>query len=344
MHQQRHQVHQQMDPKNQQPFNANTPISEVLKQEQTGYTPSVPNHSFGTVPFGPVAKDASQVAEDKKVQIIKTFKSDAADAAKMQQASMSKLVIAEEQQRREKGIERDGAPKRHIGLVLLVLVLLILGAAAIPTVNYILNQKKAEVPVVLEKSIIPFDSQEDIILDKANRENFLLAIDTIFKKPTTSSVERFKIFEKIEDVKNKKTFNQIVSPEVFAGIIGPNMPSALARSFDSDYMYGIANTDSQRPFILFKTSSYQQTFANMLKWEPKMATDLSLILNLAGNASDGAFLDKILVNKDVRAVVSPDGTIVFLYGFLDNQTLLITKDAQTFQEVNTKYVSTHFVQ
>ena len=199
-------------------------------------------------------------------------------------------------------------------------------------------------PVVLEKSIIPFDSQEDIVLEKANRTNLLSALDIVLKKQLTSSVERIKTFEKIEDVKNKKTFNQIIAPDIFAGLIGPSMPAALARSFDADYMYGISNSNGQKPFILFKTSSYQQTFANMLKWETKIVTDLGPVLNLGENLPDGAFLDKILVNKDVRAITSSDGTITFLYGFLDNQTLLITSDSQTFQDINTKYVATHFVQ
>ena len=199
-----------MDPKNQQPFNANTPISEVLKQEQTGYTPSVPktpraslsdvisamsgggfdsinyakpinnftkreemlktpNYSGPVAPTAPVTP-ATQVAGAAQtispVKIIKTYGGDAEEAVKNQQATIAKIAIAEERQRRELGLGGgDGVAQKKYGLVILVVVLIVLGAAAIPTVQYILNKKTAEVPVVVQKTIVPGDKQRAINLD-----------------------------------------------------------------------------------------------------------------------------------------------------------------------------------
>ena len=366
-----------MDPQNQPQFNPKIPISEVLKQEQDGYVPTAPvapkiptptnatftdevvtkeesysdinglraiNPASGKVPVGPLIKDETPIIPAaSKIQIIKTYRSDAADATRVVHASMSKLVIADEQQRRERGEEVGATPKKHTGLLIGALVLIALGAASIPVVQYILNQKKVEVPIAIEKSIIPFDHLENITLEKPNRENFLAALDVLSKKQTTpSSIEYVKIFEKFQDADNK-TVTQTITPDVFAGLIGPNMPSALARSFDS-YMYGIEDTTNPKPFIMVKTSAYEQTFGYMLRWEAKMILDLSPILNLGTNSISGTFTDKVVTNKDVRAITAADGTILFLYGFLDNQTLVITTNAQTFQNLNTKYLASHFVQ
>lgn len=337
-----------MDPKRQQQFDSKTPISEVLKQEQAGFVPSAPKLSDVVSATSNIKTDtANQSGETpsaSQIRIIKTYRSDAAEAAKIQQESVTKIAIAEAEQRRDLGEGTEATPKRKTGLLLTAIILIAIGAAAIPTVQYILNQKTKEVTVVTEKTIIPFDHQETLTVNNATREDFSNALDEFrAKPPVTSTIEYVKILENIQDA-NKKTVTQKIAPNIFAGIIGPNMPSALARSFDSDYMYGIEDSNNPKSFIIFKTSSYQQTFANMLRWETKMINDLNPILKINTDALGRPFTDQVLINKDVRAVTSPDGSIILLYGFLDNQTLVITTSAETFQNINSRYVATRFVQ
>jgi len=320
-----------MDPKNQPQFNPNTPISEVLKQEQTGYTPSAPTPT--PAPIIP----ASQI------KIIKTFRSDAEGAVKDQQATVAKIALAQEQQRRGYGEEIGAAPKKKIGALSIAIILIVLGGAAIPAVQYILNQKTKEVVIATEKTIIPFDHQETITLSRTIRSELLSKIGELKTKAQVSAnFEYIKILESLQDSNNSTVIKQVAS-DAFADIIGPNMPAALSRSFDSQYMYGIEDTKNPKPFLLFKTSSYQQTFANMIKWENKMAQDLAPILNLGDETINKTFVDKVINNKDIRAVTTTDDTIIFLYGFLDNQTLIITTNTQTFQDINTRYVATQLI-
>jgi hypothetical protein len=82
----------------------------------------------------------------------------------------------------------------------------------------------------------------------------------------------------------------------------------------------------------------------MLKWETKMTMDISPVLQLDNDVLGKPFVDKIITSKDVRAITADDGTIIFLYGFLDNQTMIITNSVQTFQDINSRYVATQFVQ
>jgi hypothetical protein len=363
-----------MDPKNQPQFNPKIPVSEVLKQEQSGFVPSAPKlsdvvNTIGNMydstkdlgasntipPAAPTKVTSNPPAPATTVptattppgttpppmRVIKTFRSDAVEATKTKQMSVAKIAIAESEQRRERGEDIEVQPKRksRIGSLIAV-ILVIIGAISIPTVLYILNQKTKEVPVNIEKTVVPFDHQDTLTLNNATREDFTNALDEIQTKISTASgIGYIKVLEKIQDV-DKNTITQSIDPYVFAGLIGPNIPSALARSFDS-YMFGM---DSSKPFIILRTSSYQQTFAGMLRWETKMIIDLSPVLNLSADTLGHSLTDQVVINKDVRAVTALDGTIIFLYGFLDNQTLVITTNPQTFQDINSRYVAAHFVQ
>ncbi len=358
-----------MDPKNQPQFNPQIPISEVLKQEQSGYTPSVRkatakdladalNNKANDInndeknldaPSSELRPDSGIILPSSQIKIIKTYRSDAEEAVKAQQTSVAKIAIAESDQRREQKVKpikepKVGGSKKRVGLLLVAIILIALGGASIPAVQYVLNQKKVAVPIVTDKTIIPFDHEETLTLPNATRTDLLASLSDFYAKPpTASTIEYLKFLEDIQDV-NQKTVTEPIAPNIFAGLIGPNMPSALARSFDSDYMFGIENLAGQKPFIIFKTSSYEQTFANMLHWENKMLGDLGPIFNLSSDLTSQTFTDRVVINKDVRAIASADGTIVFMYGFLDNQTLIITTDAQTFQDINSRYVAGQFVQ
>jgi hypothetical protein len=368
-----------MDPKNQPQFNPKIPVSEVLKQEQSGFVPSAPKLSDVVNTIGNMydsTKDLGAANNIPKVtpniapagiptstapggqaptttptmpgatpppimRVMKTFRSDAVEATKTKQMSVAKIAIAESEQRQARGEDIETQPRRKSGLGLLIaIILIIIGVVSIPVVLYILKQKTIEVPVNIEKTTIPFDHQDTLTLNNATRDDFTNALDEIQTKISAASgIGYIKVLENIQDV-DKNTITQDVEPYVFAGLIGPNMPSALARSFDS-YMFG---TDNSKSFVIFKTSSYQQTFANMLKWETKMIIDLNPALNLSTDVLGHTFTDQVVINKDVRAVTTLDGTIVFLYGFLDNQTLVITTSPQTFQDINSRYVAAHFVQ
>jgi hypothetical protein len=346
-----------MDPKNQSQTNPKTPVSEVLKQEQSGYTPTAPKASLndvvsvlnskytetGTVGASDDTSKGSVAPNLNQVKIIKTFKSDAAEAIKGQQTTTTKIVVAQEKQRREQGEEIGAAPpKKHTGLIFFAIIFIALGAAAVPAVNYVLNQKTAEVPIVVQKIILPFDHQKEVVLESATRTNLLEMLPATLSKPSPdSAIVYLKFFEKVEDA-DKKIINKEIKAEEFASLIGPNMPSALSRSFDSKYMFGLKDSKSPKTFILFKTSSYEQTFANMLRWENKMLSDLTPIFNLTSN--DRPFVDQIVINKNVRAITALDGSIILLYGFLDNETLIITTDVLVFQDINNRYITSRFVQ
>ncbi|MGH7141131.1 MAG: hypothetical protein ACREGH_00655 [Minisyncoccia bacterium] len=127
------------------------------------------------------------------------------------------------------------------------------------------------------------------------------------------------------------------------------------------------------PFVVFKTDSYDQAFAGMLSWEHSMQKDLSPLFGQEPSAAPEnapaptatatssaasttaatstapgttpinnstsreiigtSFVDDIIDNHDVRALKNSRGNTLFFWTFVDSQTLVITTDAQTLQEL-----------
>ncbi|MDQ2933150.1 MAG: hypothetical protein M3Q80_02100, partial [bacterium] len=57
----------------------------------------------------------------------------------------------------------------------------------------------------------------------------------------------------------------------------------------------------------------------------------------------GRFVDKIIKNKDVRAFQVEDGTILFLYSFIDNTHLVITDKESTLSEILSRLEKQSFI-
>jgi hypothetical protein len=60
------------------------------------------------------------------------------------------------------------------------------------------------------------------------------------------------------------------------------------------------------------------------------------IVKTTADTTGNIFKDKIIQNKDVRALVNPEGKILFMYTFLDRKTLIIISSEKGLKEVITR--------
>jgi hypothetical protein len=72
------------------------------------------------------------------------------------------------------------------------------------------------------------------------------------------------------------------------------------------------------------------TGPDQLTNEPKPKTKTT------ADSTGNIFKDKIIQNKDVRALVTPEGKILFMYTFLDKKTLVIISSEKGLKEVITR--------
>lgn len=122
-------------------------------------------------------------------------------------------------------------------------------------------------------------------------------------------------------------------------------PEPLVRALGAVPTLGVHGFRGGQPFLLFSVSSYDHAFAGMLSWEPELLHDIGPLFGvvpqeiLAGVSSTtaGALLntlavkDVIVRNKDARAISDPKGSVVFLYSFVDKQTLVFTTNEETLK-------------
>jgi hypothetical protein len=148
-------------------------------------------------------------------------------------------------------------------------------------------------------------------------------------------------------------------------LLAPNIPPTLVRDIEPIYLLGVHSYDTNQPFLILKVDSYEQAYAGMLAWEGSMKTDLAPLFTYVpsptGNPSppvqvqvpvasttnstsspqtpqtlpfiQTGFIDQIVDNHDARVLKTADGQIYLLWTFLDRQTIVITTNANTLQEV-----------
>jgi len=102
------------------------------------------------------------------------------------------------------------------------------------------------------------------------------------------------------------------------------------------------NSGNKDVFVLTTINYFQNAFAGMLQWESVMPDDLEQYLPINGIIK-GAFVDRIIQNRDVREFVTSDGKILFLYSFIDNTKLVITGSESTLMEILSRLEQKDFV-
>ena len=137
-------------------------------------------------------------------------------------------------------------------------------------------------------------------------------------------------------------------------------PGALLRNINAPKsMAGIVNAGgSQSPFFILSVTSYSNTFAALLQWEPHVPRDLTKLfppysapvvttsvatstaatstprtVTNTAPASVAAFFDATIANHDVRVYRDSSGRDVLLYGYWNQTTLVIARDAAAFIEI-----------
>ncbi|OGG68673.1 hypothetical protein A3H77_01075 [Candidatus Kaiserbacteria bacterium RIFCSPLOWO2_02_FULL_56_11] len=111
-------------------------------------------------------------------------------------------------------------------------------------------------------------------------------------------------------------------------------PGSLLRNISAEgSMAGIVALEGgASPFFILKVSSYGDTFAGMLAWEPRMSADLAILFPPQGTTTP-AFVDEVIANHDARALRSPGGRSVVVYGYWDPTLLIIARDENAYTEI-----------
>lgn len=134
-------------------------------------------------------------------------------------------------------------------------------------------------------------------------------------------------------------------------------PSIVLRNISAPRsMAGIANIGgNQAPFFILSVASYGDTFSGMLLWEPRMARDLGVLFpayravevapppvasstasttpQVPIQARPLGFQDEVVANHDVRILRDGAGRTIMVYGYWNQNTLVIARDEGALSEL-----------
>ncbi|MEI7777156.1 MAG: hypothetical protein WCI52_00955 [bacterium] len=270
---------------------------------------------------------------------VRTFKGDIADAVKKDNVSAVKIALAENKRReRNQQIEEIVSPtsKKNLVYIIATIVLLLGGLGVVSFFYFTNNNQPTNTPEITVKSDIIFsenkkdlvitgDSAPEIINDIAKEKSYQIPLGTV---------------KKISFVSLIGTTSSPVSTQVLLNTFGSRAPDSLVRAFNPNLFFGLHSYDGNNPFLIINVDSFDQAYAGMLKWEPNIQDDIGGLFGVSGTKIASStpekkptWQDRVINNKDTRALVGDDGNILLFYSFVNNNTLVFTSNQDTFKEV-----------
>ncbi len=236
------------------------------------------------------------------------------------------------------------------------------------------SSTKTQAPTPVPTSIVPTDSRVTISIDSMNPTAVISAIRSEIAKPQADDTIKEIILVKSADGQRFR-----VSGPTVASTMDITAPDVLLRALANNWMLGVyADKQGNKDVFVIATVDYfQNAFSGMLQWENVMADDLKQYFyqntpaDISAHAQTadiattseatstsapevdyqndprykvihGSFTDRIIRNKDVREFIT-DGTVLFLYSFIDNSTLVITGSNATLSAIISRLDSKAFI-
>ncbi|MDD5050570.1 MAG: hypothetical protein PHV93_02395 [Candidatus Pacebacteria bacterium] len=275
------------------------------------------------------------------VSALRTYQDDIAGAVNKEKASMITIALAEAKKREQNvTIAKESSfSGRNVWITVVSIILVFLAVGIVLFFHF----EQKPVPIaetrIAENPILIADSEKIIPVQNLSKQTILSALTTERQADSgeIGSVENVRL-------QTGDTLKRNVTAGEFLSSLSPTIPANLLRAMSPTYVFGIHVFKRNEPFIILKVDSYQNAFAGMLNWEQTLFKEVGpLFLDEAPKASDfapggkygnGTWSDAIIGNSDSRAVEDKEtGKYVFLYSFLDKNTILITTNEDTVKEV-----------
>lgn len=278
-----------------------------------------------------------------KLRAIRTYKSDIASTMKKQKTSVVGAISAEIESKDD--LEKFTTPQDKARPYIRYAMMIGAGLLAIIGITLILYftliyGKEDVLPIETLPSFIFTERQEKVDLAGTDRRS-ALRILTDKKELVPIELDEVALLYLVEE-------ETVFTAQKFFTHIEAQVSGSFLRSLDDDMNIGVHIFSGSQPFMILKTNFYENSFAGMLQWEKNMNEDLAPLFGSVVRIDQGTttdtlfggsfFTDKIFKNKDTRILKDGEETIL-LYSFIDKNTLLITTNEDTFEEILTRITS-----
>ena len=306
--------------------------------------------------------------EKTSVKPLRTYKDDIANAMKNRRGSFVSIITAENDRniknREKTEDERQNYSSKEyikkVSIVILSAMLVVFGAGA---AFYFYGKSKSDTVEIQPKikSIIFADETEEFEIADLSKRQILSGLSSVKDQTALpeSKIKNISIVKSTKD-KNSAIDKKLVSSSDFLNSIEARVSTAFIRSLETVFMLGIHILRSgNQPFLILKTNFYENSFAGMLQWENNIKEDLASLFNISDINTEKIFQkdetntvifsimtfnDAVIKNKDARILKNENDKTLLIYSFLDKNTIVITNNENTFNEVFTRFNSSRILQ
>ncbi|KND50086.1 MAG: hypothetical protein AB203_03815 [Parcubacteria bacterium C7867-008] len=286
------------------------------------------------------------VESDPSPSNIHTFKSDFSDHIDDKKATTFSVLAAQSDSKENLAHEPRPAvtssKKRNVQFILggIALVIFTIGIAGGTYWFVALRTPSTGVPFVVSSLIF---ADEKVEINGEMGDELLLALAALGQGPSVKG--NVVVTYAVTSTDGKS--GVITAPQPGGQTIKKmfqSAPDILLRNISDESTFGIVQAgESNAAFFILDVTSYERTFAGMLGWEPKIATDLSVLYPAYQEApiststprvtSSPRFSDSSVANHDVRILKDDSGKTILIYGYRDKQTLIIARDEAAFSSI-----------
>lgn len=281
------------------------------------------------------------------VRSLRTLQGDVEEGVTRGKTTVVSIVASESRAQATKNMARDvlstikSEQTKKIGAYILGLVLL--GSSGV-ALYYTLSKKNAVVNIAREETFV--FSEQTSSIDTTGRSS--AEIRKLFEEErekvsaSVGSIVEIRLTKTIPLLENKTETKDLTTEEFFRSL-KLNPPPRLARSLEQKFMLGLNVLSKNEPFLLFKITSYEIAFSDMLDWEKNIENDMTGFFRPKEDFTktattsppfdSGLFKDAIFKNTDTRELKNDAGKNLLIYAFPNKETLIISTNPVTIEEV-----------
>ncbi len=233
------------------------------------------------------------------------------------------------ERRRQEGLADQSTPFiMYLGMVIVVLFIVALLAAIV----YLIMHRTSPAEVSTETTsttsgfFTPADSLPVILIpDRASLLDDLTRRMRDAGGVPGSFLRYFFVYQ-------SGASDQSLPAQAFIDTLRLRAPGSFLRTIDSNMMLGAYLSTPNAPYIVFRVRNYEEALGGMLQWEQYLNEDLApLFGELVGSFGyTPQFTDDRINGIDARILFGRDGEVVTVYGFTDQNTLVITTSRDAF--------------
>ena len=321
------------------PLGATTPPKPAVTPPTPALAPTA------SIPPPPVVTSALAPPQNPPLE---TYSNDFSERVKRTRASTATILAAEQDSlpRPPHVVPRESSPVGFSYLIVGAVLFIVSIAGAYAAYQYYAITGEPITPAPAVPTPIFVDEREEI---SGASPALLQAITASAQRPLPAGTVRLLYVASTDSAGSPQATGTV---NVFSAL-PLSAPDVLLRNLNTaGTMAGVVNVGGvQSPFFILSISSYSNVFSGMLSWEPLMPSYLAELFpsyarqptDFGGQATSSTvalpvppavtFVDVTVANHDVRAYRDASDRDVLVYGFWNQATLVIARDAAAFTEI-----------